>query len=288
MSSSYTDFSASKPSGSSSGPTTMADANSNDIALWYAVVIGGAKGYALSVSGGTAEEPTTMLWTNGTQRVRATNTWTSGNLTQQVWDVSQDSGATYANVCTQTFTYDGSGNLTTTTNSGGMLDWLKYLLGKVKSLLTNFNTHTAATGTAVHGLGSVATQSAASVAITGGTINGTTVGVSTPQEGRFARAFEQLESLAPGAGAGATWDMTKGGTFMTNNGTNAVTFSGSVPAAYVCTHFFDVSNFNNTTFPGSVGWGVAGKPSIAGRAQGTLVSIDGGTNWTGSVSTRFV
>jgi hypothetical protein len=35
--------------------------------------------------------------------------------------------------------------------------------------------------------------------------------------------------------------------------------------------------FNSTTFPAAVTWGLGGKPSIAGKALISLVTLDGGT-----------
>jgi hypothetical protein len=171
MTSAYTAFDAAKPAGSQTGPNFAASATANDVALWYCVVMGGnAPGFVASKSGGTTEEPGYYTFTNGAQIVRATNTWTSGNLTQQVWEVSQDTGGTYASVCTQTFTYDGTtGALTATTGAGGMSSFFGYVVGKLKALKTAYDAHAAATGSSVHGLGTIATQAASAVNITGGT-----------------------------------------------------------------------------------------------------------------------
>jgi hypothetical protein len=47
------------------------------------------------------------------------------------------------------------------------------------------DSHIAATGVSVHGLGTISTQAANSVAITGGTVDGTAIGGSTPAAGAF-------------------------------------------------------------------------------------------------------
>lgn len=51
---------------------------------------------------------------------------------------------------------------------------------------TNWTNETPATARGSMGLGTIATQAASSVTITGGTINGTTIGASTPSSGSFS------------------------------------------------------------------------------------------------------
>lgn len=171
MASSYTAFDSTKPAGTQTGPAFATSASANDVALWYACVQGGSMpGWTFTKSGGTTEEPLYYIWSNGTQIVRSTNTWTSGYLTQQVWQVSQDSGAAYASVCTQTMTYDGTtGALTATTGAGGMMSVVGYVIGKLKALKTAYDAHAAAPGSSAHGLGTMSIQNANAVAITSGT-----------------------------------------------------------------------------------------------------------------------
>src|SRR5574340_592708 len=152
MSSSYTAFAPTKPIGTDTGPNVVTSANANDLVNWYAVVQGLMPGYAYSVTvgTGTALQPQYIYAKNGAYWVRFTNTWgtsggSNGNLTQQVVDVSQDTGSTFANVCTQTFTYDASGNLSSSTGAAGLLALLLPQLGRVTTLTGSFNTHTAAT-----------------------------------------------------------------------------------------------------------------------------------------------
>lgn len=186
MASSYTAFDATKPAGTQTGPQFATSANANDVASEDDIITGQPRSWAFSqvVGSGTAEQPQYMVWSSGTNRVRATITWGSaggaaGNLSAITWEVSQDSGTTpnstgtWASMGTaQSFTYDASGNLTATANAGGMLSFVSYLIGKVKALLATVTAHIAAVGTAVHGLGSMAIQAATAVAITGGTLSG--------------------------------------------------------------------------------------------------------------------
>ena len=169
MASVYTAFDPTKPAGTQTGPTFATSTNVNDVALWYLAVMGGnAHGFTFSTAGGTTEEPGQFIWSNGVYRVYSNNTWASGYLTTQVWTVSQDSGSTTASVCTQIHSYDPTtGMLTATTGSGGMNDVVLYVLGRQKATRVLYDAHAAATGTGAHGLGTISTQSAAAVAITG-------------------------------------------------------------------------------------------------------------------------
>src|ERR1700687_1374251 len=90
------------------------------------------------------------------------------------------------------------------------------------------------------------------------------------------RVSEGNEALTPGAGAGATVNWGVGGSKLTNNGTNALTFS-NIPATGLTGHLLDCSNLSTTTFPGATNWGVGGKPSINGRALVSMITNDGGT-----------
>lgn len=182
MPTTYTAFDPTLPNGATrSGPQTTSDANLNDVALWLAAIQGGAApSFAFSKSGGTTDEPATYLFTNGTYRLRSTNTWTSGYLTTQLWEYSND-GTTWATVCTEVRSFDGTtGAPVTTTGASGMATVWAYALGRLKALWTSFTAHAAATGAAVHGLASMAIQAASAIAVTGGTIDGTTIGVTTP------------------------------------------------------------------------------------------------------------
>ena len=237
MSSTYVAFGVTKPAGSSTGPTFANDANSNDVALWYAIISGSVPGFVFSITAGTgtAEQPQFYFFTNGVQKVRATNTWGvtsggTGNITQQIWDVSQDTGATYANVCTQTFTYDASGNITATTAAGAMQVVFYYLIGKVKALLAAFNTHAATAGTGVHSLGTMSTQTASAVAVTGGAIDGTIIGGTTPAASSVVTQKETAFNRGNLTGA-VTIDWSAGGyQYATVTGNCTITWS-NLPAA---------------------------------------------------------
>jgi hypothetical protein len=282
----YNAFDKTKPDGSTeTGPNFSISANRNLLALRDAIVMGQMEGFAFSKTDGTgtAEQPQYFLWTNGTTILRATNTWsaagvTTGNLTQQVWALSTNSGGAYDTICTQTFSYDGSGNLTATTNAGGLLSWFLMYLARIKKVITDLAAHAAASGTSVHGLGTMSTQAASSVAVTGGAVNNTPIGASTPNTGDFTRANEScVAETVSGLNAGVTVSWAVGAGTMTNNGTNALTFSNVPAAGRLATRALRVSNLNNTTFPAAVTWGAGGKPSIATTCWVEMWTVDGGT-----------
>lgn len=180
MPSTYTPFANAKPVGTATGPTAIADANINDVALWYGIVHGAMPGWVFSVSGGTTAEPAQYRWQNGSLWIRATNTWSGGYLTAQLWEVSTDSAASWATIASQAFTYDANGYTQSGTAAGGIASVLYGLIGRLKALATLANAHSGALGTAVHGLGSMALQAEDDVFITGGAINGTPIGGTTP------------------------------------------------------------------------------------------------------------
>ena len=180
----YGAFDKTKPAGTDLASAFPGNINTNEVALRDMAAMGQAAGYDYSVSGGTAEEPATLFFKQGTggsaHWLRATLSWSSGRITQIVWDKSINGGTDYTtapggSICTQVFSYDGSGNLTTATNAGGVVSLLIYLLGKVKSVFSTLTTHTGTTGTGVHGLGTMSTQAASAVNITGGTVQVTWV-----------------------------------------------------------------------------------------------------------------
>lgn len=284
---SYSPFDPTKPAGSDAGTAVCSEVNVNELALRDAILMGGVNGFAYSqtVGTGTAEMPQYMFWTNGATILRATLTWGSSGgsfdqVTQIIWDISYNTGSTYNNICTETRTYDSNANLTATTNAGGFMAWLMGLFGKYKTLLASFNAHTVLTGTAAHGLGTMSTQSAGAVAITGGNLNSVAIGQSTPGAGNFTRASESINATyTPASNASVTLDWSNGSSVVTNSGANAISFS-NVPSGVLATHLVRVSAFNNCTWPASLpngNWGSAGKPSISGAAEVCLWTRDGGT-----------
>lgn len=273
----YTQLNTAQPTAGGVRSSDLAAINANQIAVRDGIITGRIPGWTASVTNGSgsAEEPQYRIWANGVLRLRGTYTYSGGYVTQVVWEWSNDSAATWAAIATETVTYDGSKNVTGGANAS-LLSWLYEWIGKLKALRTSYNAHAAATGASVHGLGTIATQAANSVALTGGTVNGASVGLTTAAEAQFTRACEQFNTYTPAAAAAQALDWAKGGSSLTNNGSNTVSFA-NVPASRIATHLLYCTAFNSTTFPAAVNWGLGGKPSIAGAAAVMLLTLDGGT-----------
>jgi len=108
----YTAFADDKPVASDSGLTVVDDTRNNLMAMRDAVVMGAMSGWNYAPSGGTAEEPATLTYSKGTERLRATLTWSGGNVTQAVWAYSSNSGSTFDTIGTESITYDSGSNVT--------------------------------------------------------------------------------------------------------------------------------------------------------------------------------
>lgn len=286
----YTAFDSTVPAGTQTGSAFASSANANDCALRDAILGGMFGNFAYAQSGGTAEEPTTQTWrsANGAGAIilRATNTWSSGYCTQTLWELSTDSGVTYSAIYTEGRTFDGSGNLTATNNGGSIISWFHQWVGKFKALRTSFNSHAAATGTAVHGLGSIATQSSAAVALTGGAIDGIVVGATTKALGYFKQAREVHSSVAFGATTTLDWSAAASFDF-TATGTGAATlaFSNMPASGIVAAITVEITNggLRTWTYPAGTKWAGGSAPSLssAGRDRLTFVTRDGGTTIDG-------
>lgn len=92
----YTQFDPAKPDAGTQNITQFATSvRTNLAAIRDIAALGAAPGWNYSWSGGTAEKPSVMLWSKGTERLRATCTWgTTGgatdNLTVAVFAYSAD------------------------------------------------------------------------------------------------------------------------------------------------------------------------------------------------------
>ena len=118
----YTNFDGAKPDGATQNGAQFAQSTRDNMnALRDAAILGGGfPGFNLAVSGGTASQPAQLLYSKGTERVRAALTWgavggEAGNVTVAVYSYSSNSGGAYSTIGTKTVTYDGSGNVTATT-----------------------------------------------------------------------------------------------------------------------------------------------------------------------------
>jgi hypothetical protein len=289
----YTPYADANPIISRTRQQIVDDTRGNLLALRDAVIIGKEPGWTLSVSGGTAEEPSIRMWSQGTERLRCTITWTSGFPTSILWEWSNDSAATWSTIATETAAYDGSSNMTSG-NSSSMLSWLYEWIGKFKALRTLYNAHVAATGTAVHGLGTISTQSAAAVAITGGTMKAVVVGSATPADCAIG-TWKQAREIHAAAtfGAPTTIDWSAGGSFDTTaSGSGAVTlaFSNLPPSGVAANIVWDLTNggLRTWTYPTGTKWSAGTAPTLtsSGRDLLSFFTRDGGTTIHGTVVSK--
>ena len=131
------------------------------------------------------------------------------------------------------FKNNSSGNLTFTPNSPNLIDGNASL-----TLLPNQSAQIVCDGAKFstislsqdYNLGTMATQNANAVAITGGNINGTVIGGSTPAAGSFTtlQATSGIDSTAIGATTASTGEFT---TLVATSGINSTVIGGSTPAA---------------------------------------------------------
>ena len=264
----YTDLVITNPVGTQTGTVAMDSARTNDLAVRDGLIMEAMKSFVFSQSNSATGSPTTAVdqpaywfFKSGAIWLRGTITWgagagTNGNPTQIVWDLSSNTGSDYTsgtggNICTQGFTWDATtGALTATTGAGGVGSWLMGLLGKYKVFKAAYDVHVASSS--AHGVGTMATQNASAIAVTGGNIDGVPIGSTTPAVARFTRATEGVNATqTPGSGAAVALDWSNGCSRVTNSGTNAISFT-NVAAVGVATHLVYVSVFNSCTWPASL------------------------------------
>lgn len=125
----YTALDQSKPTTAQTRQAAVDAIRTNQNALRDAVVaLGGVPGFdyiAGTAGGGTAEQPSEMMFSRGTERVYIVLTWgttggSAGNVTKVAFYYSSDSGALYdpmadlAGKYVLTLTYDANSNLVST------------------------------------------------------------------------------------------------------------------------------------------------------------------------------
>lgn len=117
----YVPFDQTRPDAATQNGTAFATSTRANLAALRDMLVGGSPfGWNYSWSGGTADRPTTVLYTCGTERIRGQITYgTSGgaldNPTQVVYAYSPDSGTTYHTIGTMTVTYTTGGDVNAVT-----------------------------------------------------------------------------------------------------------------------------------------------------------------------------
>ena len=163
-----------------------------DMIVWGGEV---KSGNTVVQTGGTPGEPTEITSTlaAGERIFTSGFGWTDGQITQVILSYSPTSSGSPIDIATTgSFGYS-AGEIFSATNIGiGPLAKLLPLLGKVKDLLSRYNTHESTTaGAGIHGTGSLSLQGSNSVTITGGVVKATTLGSTTSHapgvNGKYSR-----------------------------------------------------------------------------------------------------
>ena len=201
------------------------------------------------------------------------------NVTAMPWVQFSGSATYYAgtglSLSSNTFSITNIGTAGTYGSASAVPVFVTNAQGQVTSVT---NTSIAIANTQVSGLGTISTQNANSVAITGGSINGTTIGVSTASA--ITGTTITANSSFSGAGTGLTGTasgLSIGGNAATattattaSSVTNSITFnsSGTGGASPV--------TYNGSTAP-TISYNTIGAPSTSGtNASGTWgISISG-------------
>jgi len=152
------------------------------------------------------------------------------------------------------------------------------------------NTAISIANTQVTGLGTLSTQNASSVAITGGTINGTTIGATTASTGAFTTLGGTTITASTqfsGAGTGLTGTATSlsiGGNAATatsaTSATTATNLAGGLAGSLPYQSGAGATTFLSAGTNGQVLTLAGGVPSWATLSAGTVTSVSG----TGTVS----
>ncbi len=260
----YNPYNGAKPDPTADNGTAFGtNIRINDAALRDGIILGGMPGWTYAQSGGSAAEPTQILHSSGTERLKQDLTWASGNLTQVISSYSSNSGTAYDVLGTATASYS-TNDLTAVSSVGspggisGFVLKIMSALGKITALTSSFNAHTSANGTAVHGLGAMALQAPGAVTITGGTLDNVTIGGTTRNVGNFLverEAYTDIGTIATAGTAtinasGAGWyDLTLSTTAAS---TATITLSGVPPAGLAGGVIINV--ITGATFPNTVTW----------------------------------
>lgn len=113
----YNQFVPDKPVISDTGGQVIDAIRQNLMALRDAVLTGAMVGWSMAQTGANAEQPDTITYANGVERIRLTITWGSsggalGQPTIVVYDYSGNSGTSWDSMGTVTSTFDSGGNMT--------------------------------------------------------------------------------------------------------------------------------------------------------------------------------
>ena len=161
-----------KPDGAHAPPVYGDEDLANVRALRDGIVSGFVPGWAFAFAT-VAGVSDTYTWSKGVFRLRATVAYTAGLISSVTWEWSEDSGGSYANINT------GGAAVAVTSNAQGIITamandaaaWILAISAMQRASKGggDIAAHAALVGPAAHGLGTLSTQNANAVALTGGT-----------------------------------------------------------------------------------------------------------------------
>jgi hypothetical protein len=203
------------PAGDVSGLGTMATQNANSVAITGGSINGTTVGLTTPSTGAfTTVSAASGFYGNLTGDVTGNVSGNAGTVTNGVYTTGDQ---TIGGTKTFTNTISGSitGNAANVTGTVAVANGgtgATTLTGYVKASGTSAFTAVASIpNTDISGLGTMSTQNANNVAITGGSINGTTVGASTASTGAFTTLSASGVFTAKNGGSAATPDITTSG-----------------------------------------------------------------------------
>lgn len=286
----YDAFDRATPEISDDRDGVVLETNQNLRALCDMVGIGadGHLAWSMAITAGTNDVPTTIVLSNGTLRRRFVLTWVNNTITQVVASFSSDSGSNYDTIGTFTFTFTGD-DVTGGNVGSFVLLMLVRLICEARNTRDNLSTHASATGTGVHGLGTMSTQAKTAVDIDGGNIDGTLVGATTPALGTFAQAREvhQTTAFATPTTTVSWADRASTDITATGSGAVALAFANLPPAGVAATMVVELVNggLRTWTWPSGTQWAGGTPPTLTSSGRDVLVFFtrDGGASYRASV-----
>jgi len=187
-----------------------------------------------------------------------------------------------------TFSITNTGTAGTYGSASAVPVFVTNAQGQVTSVT---NTSIAIANTQVSGLGTMSTQNANNVAITGGSINGTTIGASTASTVTGTTITANSSFSGPGTGlTGTASGLSIGGSAASattaGSVTNSVTFNNSGTGAASGTTFngsvAQTISYNTIGAPSTTGTGASGSWGIS--ITGNAATVTNGVYTTGSYS----
>jgi hypothetical protein len=301
----YTDYDPSVPTGAQTPANFAISSQANFFALRDMVVMGRLSGFAQTRAGGTEPRPQYIRWWDATHGygLQLELEWSSAgaghNIIGCTWSYTTNNFGVVTQIGSkQVNTYNAEGGyITASTVSGGQFNILLEVWSRVLKAVADLATHMGLNGTAVHGLGTMSTQNATSVAVTGGNIDGTPIGITTAALAR-AKAVRELSNDygAIGNGATVTLQLDLYGHFVftpssttSHSVTIAVSGVGATGNSQTC--ILEIINGQRSadaliTWPANFKWigGAASRPvdtslESAGRNLFSFTTRDGGTRY---------